>query len=156
MINSSKALKKSISNRIKIFREKLNLTQKDLSQQLGMKITSISTIEVEKQLPTIPFIIGVYKIYKLSPLWLLTGEGEMIITSKSTADNKMEYFKKAFPGVPVDAEVIKMIDTLSVPILKNALVLKYLELKDLYRSQIDEYEKEKAQALSAGGQGEGA
>ena len=148
MINSSKTLKKSISQRIKIFREKLNLTQKDLSQQLGMKITSISTIEVEKQLPTIPFIIGVYKIYKLSPLWLLTGEGEMIITSESSADNKMDYFKKAFPCVPADADVLKMIDSLSVPILKNALVLKYLELKDLYRSQIDEYEKKKAQALS--------
>jgi len=27
-------------------------------------------------------------------------------------------------------------------------------LKDLYRSQIEEYQKEKAQALSAGGQGD--
>jgi transcriptional regulator with XRE-family HTH domain len=148
MINSSMALKKSISKRIKIFRDKLHLTQKDLSQQLGMKITSISTIEVEKQLPTIPFIIGVYKIYKLSPLWLLTGEGDMILISEPSEDNKLDYFKKAFPGVPPDAEVLKMIDSLSVPILKNALVVKYLELKDLYRSQIEGYEKEKNQAIS--------
>ena len=148
MINSSKTIKKSISKRIKIFRNKLNLTQKDLSQQLGMKITSISTIEVEKQLPTIPFIIGLYKTYKLSPIWLLTGEGEMIQISEPSADNKMEYFKQAFPGVPADPEVIKMIDSLSVPILKNALVVKYLELKDLYRSQIEGYEKEKNQLLS--------
>ena len=150
MINSSKALKKSISKRIKIFRDKLNLTQKDLSQQLGMKITSISTIEVEKQLPTIPFIIGLYKTYKVSPIWLLTGEGEMIQIFEPSADNKMEYFKKAFPGVPADADVLKMIDSLSIPILKNALVVKYLELKDFYRTQIEENEKEKAQALSQG------
>jgi transcriptional regulator with XRE-family HTH domain len=154
MINSSKALKKSISKRIKIFRNKLNLTQKDLSQQLGMKITSISTIEVEKQLPTIPFIIGVYKTYKLSPIWLLTGEGEMIQILEPSEDNKIDYFKKAFPGVPVEPELIKMIDSLSVPILKNALILKYLELKNFYRSQIEGYEKEKARAFSSKGSGD--
>jgi hypothetical protein len=54
----------------------------------------------------------------------------------------LDHFKKAFPDVPADAEVIQMIERLSVPILKNALVLKFFELKDFYKSQIQEYQKE--------------
>jgi hypothetical protein len=50
--------------------------------------------------------------------------------------------------VPADEDVLKMIDSLSVPILKNALILKFFELKELYRSQIEEYQKEKDRELS--------
>ena len=59
-------------------------------------------------------------------------------------------FKKAFPDVPADAEVLTMIESLSVPILKNALVLKFFELKDFYKSQIQEYQKENNKNVSRG------
>ena len=148
MKNITGPLKKSMSDRFRILRTKLNLTQKDFSKNLGIIKDKIINIETERQLPTIPIIIGLMNTFHISPFWLLKGEGEMFIKEKEQELSQLEYFKKAFPGVPADEELLKMINSLSVPILKNALILKFIELKDLYRSQIEGYEKEKNQAIS--------
>jgi DNA-binding XRE family transcriptional regulator len=145
MKKPSLTIKTMINKRFIMIRKYFNLTQEEMSRKLGISVTSISTIENERQLPTLSLTISLIDIFHISPLWLLKGEGEMFIKDKEPELNQQEYFKKAFPGVPADAEVIKMIDSLSVPILKNALVVKYLELKDLYRSKIEGYEKEKNQ-----------
>jgi DNA-binding XRE family transcriptional regulator len=79
MKNITGPLKKSMSNRLRILRKKLDLTQKVFAKQLGVVIDIISDIETERQLPTISLIIGLMKTYHLSPTWLLTGEGEMFI-----------------------------------------------------------------------------
>jgi DNA-binding XRE family transcriptional regulator len=149
MKNITGPLKKSMSERFRILRAKLNLTQKDFSKNLGIIKDKIINIETERQLPTIPIIITLMNTFHISPFWLLNGEGEMFIKDKEPELSQVEHFKKAFPDVPADSDVLKMIDSLSVPILKNALILKFFELKDNYRSQIEEYQKEKAQALSA-------
>jgi transcriptional regulator with XRE-family HTH domain len=144
MINSSLALKRDISIRIKKLRDILGLTQKDLSRRLGIKITGISGIELSKQLPTIPFIIGLYKIYNISPLWLLTGAGEIMVNSLETTEGRRNYFKKAFPEVPAEPDVFRLIESMAVPVMKNALILKSLEFKEVYSAHIDEYKKTKS------------
>jgi len=143
-------LKKMINKRFVMIRKNPALSQLEMSRKLGIPVTTISTIENDRQLPTLAIIISLIDIFNISPLWLLKGEGEMYIKDKDEDPvlNRLDYFKKAFPGVPTDDDVLKMIDSLSIPILKNALLVKYLELKDLYRSQIEEYRKEKARALS--------
>jgi transcriptional regulator with XRE-family HTH domain len=141
MLKRTLSYKKVLAERMKRLRKNLGLLQEDLARQLGISKTTISTIENEKQLPTIPIIIGMINNYRVSPVWLLKGEGEMFIKDKEPVLSQLEYFKKAFPGVPVDAEVIQLIESMAIPVLKNSLILKYFELKDFYRSQIEEYEK---------------
>jgi transcriptional regulator with XRE-family HTH domain len=141
MLKRTLSYKKVLAERMKRLRKSLGLLQEDLARQLGISKTTISTIENEKQLPTIPIIIGMINNYRVSPVWLLKGEGEMFIKDKEPVLSQLEYFKKAFPGVPVDAEVIQLIESMAIPVLKNSLILKYFELKDFYRSQIEEYEK---------------
>ena len=149
MLKRTLPYKKAMADRMKKFRKRLGLVQKDFAGQLGFSITTISTIENEGQLPTIPIIIAMMTNYRVSPFWLLKGEGEMFIKDKEPELSRLDHFKKAFPDVPAEEEVFKMINSLSVPILKNALVLKFFELKDLYKSQIEQYQKEKARELSA-------
>jgi len=149
MKNITGPLKKAMSERFIILRSKMGLTQEEFSKKLGILRFIISDIENQRQLPTIPIIINLMNTFNISPLWLLKGEGEIYIKGKETELSKLDHFKKAFPDVPADSDVLKMIDSLSVPILKNALILKFFELKDNYRSQIEEYQKEKAQAPSA-------
>ena len=149
MLKRTLPYKKVMAERIKILRKNLGLFQEDFARQLGFSEKTISTIENERQLPTIPIIIGIINRYEVSPGWLLKGEGDMFIKDKEPGLSQLDYFKKAFPDVPAEAEIIEFIASLSVPILKNALILKFFELKDLYRSQIDEYQKEKARAFSA-------
>jgi DNA-binding XRE family transcriptional regulator len=143
-------IKKIINKRFVMIRKNSSLSQLEMSRKLGIPVTTISTIENDRQLPTLAIIISLIDIFNISPLWILKGEGEMYIKDKDEEPvlNRLDYFKKAFPGVTADEDVLKMIDSLSIPILKNALFVKYLELKDLYKSQIEEYRKEKARALS--------
>jgi len=141
-------LKKTMSERFRILRSKLGLNHEEFSKQLGILKYIVSDIENQRQLPTLPLIISLMNTFHISPFWLLKGEGEMYIKGKEPELSKLDHFKKTFPDVPAEEEVFASIDGLSVPILKNALILKFFELKDNYKSQIEEYRKEKARALS--------
>jgi transcriptional regulator with XRE-family HTH domain len=142
-------LKKSMSERFRILRAKLNLTQKDFSKNLGIIKDKIINIETERQLPTISIIITLMNTYRVSPFWLLKGEGDIFIKDKEPELSQLELFKKTFPNVPAEPDLIKMIESMAVPVLKNAIILKSLELKEVYRPHIEAYEKEKAQVLSS-------
>ena len=108
MLKRTLSYKKVLAERMKRLRKNLGLLQEDLARQLGISKTTISTIENEKQLPTIPIIIGMINNYRVSPDWLLKGAGDMFIKDKEPGLSQLEYFKKAFPGVPVDADVIQL------------------------------------------------
>jgi DNA-binding XRE family transcriptional regulator len=138
------SLRSSMGKRFKTLRNHLNLTQKEMANKLGITFTTISTLELERQLPSLKIIIGYINIFRVSPLWILTGRGEMFIKEKDQELSQKEYFKKAFPNVPTDPDVIDLIENMSVPIIKNAMIVKALELKSMYKSHILEYEKEKA------------
>ena len=137
-----------MASRFRKIRGALGLTQKEFAQKLGRKIQTISDIETQKALPTIPLLVDIYTNFNIPFNWLILGEGEMFIKKKPEL-SQVELFKKAFPGVPAEPDVIKLIESMAVPILKNLLILKSLEINEIYKSQIREYEKEKAQALDA-------
>ena len=143
MKNINGPLKKAMSERFIILRSKMGLTQEEFSKKLGILRFIISDIENQRQLPTIPVIISLINTFHISPFWLLKGEGEMFIKDKEPGLSQAEYFKRAFPNVPPDADLIQMIEGMEIPLMKNALILKSLELKDFYRSQIEEYKREK-------------
>jgi len=146
------SLRKVICQRFRVFRQQIGLTQKDLSRQLGVPVKNVSTIEVENQLPTISVIVKLMQLYKLSPLWLLSGKGEMFLKEDTSEPNQLEYFKKAFPGVPGDPELIGLIEKMAVPILRNSLLVKFYELSETFSGHIEKYEKQKFQELSTTGQ----
>jgi transcriptional regulator with XRE-family HTH domain len=143
MKKRSLPFKKVMAKRLKILRKRLGLMKKDLATQLGISPSTISTLENQKQLPTIPIIVALINTYHISPFWLLTGEGERFIKDKEPGLSRLEHFKRAFPRVPAEPDVIGLIESMAIPVLKNSLILKSLELKELYRPQIEEYEKEK-------------
>lgn len=137
-----------MSDRFRKIRGTLGLTQKQLAEKLGRKVQSVVDIELQRALPTIPLLVDIYKKFNIPFNWSILGEGEMFITKKPEL-SQAEHFKKAFPGVPLEPDVIKVIESMAIPALKNSLILKSLEINEVYRSQIREYEKEKAQALAA-------
>jgi transcriptional regulator with XRE-family HTH domain len=149
------ALRKVICKRFRAIRQKLGLTQKELSRQLGVPIKNLSTIEVEGQLPTISLILKLMQSYKLSPLWLLTGKGEMFLVEDTPEPTQVEYFKKAFPGVPADPELIDLIEKMAIPVLRNSLFVKFYELSETFSSHIEKFEKQKLSELSTTGQQSG-
>jgi transcriptional regulator with XRE-family HTH domain len=141
------SLRSLMGKRFKTLRENLNLTQKEMAIKMGIPVTTISTIEMKRQLPTITLIHSLIDNFGVSPFWFLKGEGGMFLKVNDLGMNKLDHFKKAFPDVPADPDVIHLIESMAVPIIKNAMIVKALELKSTYKSHILEYEKEKAQGI---------
>lgn len=72
-----------IKDRLKLFRKDKNLTQEDVATQTAISRTYISTIEAGRQDPSFSFVKTLSKTYGLSIDWLLTGEGEMFVNTRT-------------------------------------------------------------------------
>jgi hypothetical protein len=70
--------------------------------------------------------------------WVLTGQGEMFIKT-----NQESSFIDLFPEVPPAEDVIDLIKSLEVPIMRNALLSKYYFYLEKYRDIISDYYEKK-------------
>ncbi|MCZ2356083.1 MAG: helix-turn-helix domain-containing protein [Bacteroidia bacterium] len=59
-------------------RKHLRLTQADLATSLGFKQSYISNIEKGRNEVTSNIIIAMYRLYNISPEWLITGQGNIM------------------------------------------------------------------------------
>lgn len=73
----------TINERIRALRKELKLNQSDFGKKIGMKQTSISTMEGNGATVTDQAINSICKTWSVNESWLRTGEGEMFDTSKS-------------------------------------------------------------------------
>lgn len=67
----------TLGNRIKKVRKKLNLTQREFAESLGITQANISAIENNTYNPSIPMVKLICLKYKVSETWLLEGKGNM-------------------------------------------------------------------------------
>jgi len=74
-----------IGGRIAFVRLKNGQTQEQFALTIGISKGNLSGIETNKSFPSYNPIVQILKNYDLDPLWLLTGEGEMIRASKNEA-----------------------------------------------------------------------
>jgi transcriptional regulator with XRE-family HTH domain len=68
----------NVIKRFILARKALALTQAEMAASLGFKQSYISNIEKGRNEVTSNIIIALYKLYSISPDWLITGEGEML------------------------------------------------------------------------------
>ena len=79
--------KEEISERFKILRKSLGKSQKTFALELGIHQSTIANIENSKIFPNMQFLNILYKNYKLNTHWLLTGEGEMFLSSEESIED---------------------------------------------------------------------
>ncbi|MFP4549063.1 MAG: helix-turn-helix transcriptional regulator [Fidelibacterota bacterium] len=67
-------MNETVMNRIRDFRSKLELTQKDLAKLSGVSRQSINSIEKGKYIPSLPLALKLAKIFncKVDELFVLT------------------------------------------------------------------------------------
>jgi len=70
--------KKAIGNRIKAYRSKFNLTQKDLADEAGIPLPSLRDYELGKRTPGGDAIASLL-VVGINANWLLAGEGPMLL-----------------------------------------------------------------------------
>ncbi len=66
-----------LSHRIKEIRKKLNLSQKDLAEKIGVDQARVSRWEKDKSLPSSGSLTEISRL-GVNINWLLTGEGQMM------------------------------------------------------------------------------
>ncbi len=81
------------NNRVKELRERLGLSQGKFGEKLGMKTSSISSIEKKEQIKLTNIVANlICKTYNVNYLWLTEGKGEMFETPDAALDDlAMQY-----------------------------------------------------------------
>ena len=84
-----------MNHRIRELRKLLGLTQAEFADNIGLKQSSLSNIE--RNGPTEQIIKSICSIYHVNEDWLLTGKGEIFITSPYEKDLS-EIFNSLHPA----------------------------------------------------------
>lgn len=134
---------KDVGLRVKAVRHKLNLKQGAYAKKLGISQSFLSYIEKGKRKPSYELLLSLLSIFNVNLHWLVTGIGDMFIPETNPEQQLKEQFSRLFPGVPPDQEVLDMIKHLEVPIIKNALLEKYLLYRKRYEDFIREHHRKK-------------
>jgi DNA-binding XRE family transcriptional regulator len=85
-----------INNRIKIIRQELKLTQKELAEIIGVKWYQIKDIETGKTKPSIDIISSMCEHFAIDSIWLLTGKSHT--NNPSEQNEKIKKFKTVNEG----------------------------------------------------------
>lgn len=70
-----------ISDNFKKLRKNLKLSQVKFAEEIGVDSSIIKNIETDRTKPGVELIILICEKFKVNCWWLLTGEGEMFISS---------------------------------------------------------------------------
>lgn len=68
-----------MTERIKAIRRTVGCTQQEFADRLGLKRNTIATYEIGKAVPSDRTISDICREFRVSEVWLRTGEGEMFL-----------------------------------------------------------------------------
>lgn len=100
-----------MKDRIKKVRKKLDLTQQEFADKLGLKQNTIATYEIGRTNPSDQAIISICREFDVNESWLRTGEGEMF-EQLSDKEKLMKATAHILKGS--DSAVISAIQTLII------------------------------------------
>ena len=69
----------NVTERIKEIRRAVGCTQQEFADRLGLKRNTIATYEIGKAVPSDRTISDICREFRVSEVWLRTGEGEMFL-----------------------------------------------------------------------------
>lgn len=117
--------------RLKEVRKSLKLTLADFGKKLGVRDSTISSIETGKNALTDQMIKSVCAIYKVNEDWLRHGTGEMFINDDSLLDS----VKQAYDFDDIEVNFIKSYSMLNKS--EQAVFRKFLKnyVKDFEQNQ---------------------
>ena len=93
-----------INDRIRALRESLSISQEEFGKRLGVSRSVIKNIDYKKTVPKDLFIDLLCKTFSVNKEWLISGSGDMFISS---ADNILNQLSKEYKLDPTDEAIIK-------------------------------------------------
>lgn len=78
-------------DRVRLLRNRFNLTQQAFSEAVGMTHGNVSKIEKNEVAPSNTFLKAINMRFACNPDWVRTGEGEMLIAPEDYIANGIEF-----------------------------------------------------------------
>jgi transcriptional regulator with XRE-family HTH domain len=86
--------RKAVLERLRIVRNKIGITQAEFARRIGLTQTTMSMIQAGKSNLTDKNIKLICITYTIDENWLLTGGGEMFVSSPPYEKELLELFRK--------------------------------------------------------------
>ena len=140
----NKLLKKEIGLRFKEFRKSIQKNQYELAKELKSFQSTITNIETGKFSPGIPFHNHLHLKYHLNLNWLLTGEGEMIISPSGNskyADLPI-LFWHIDENDPRFEKYVELISLMRISFIEQIMLGKLEEVKAISKEEIESFFEE--------------
>lgn len=134
MSNNNDRLKKDVAKRLREVREKLQLKQEELAQQLGCSRSNLSQIENEAFLPGLGLLDKLKSKFKVRLDWLISGEGAMF-TDEMERELEILDFGKYTGDVKLMLTEMKKSPVALYHILSDFYA--YLGIEELKKKKID-------------------
>jgi transcriptional regulator with XRE-family HTH domain len=138
-------LKKEIGRRFKVFRKFIKKSQYELAKGLNVLQAAIANIEIGNIFPGIPGQNYLNIQYHLNLNWLLTGEGEMIISpeKKSKHFDLTQLFSCIDENDPRFEKYVELKSLLRIPVIEEIIFAKLAEIKVIAEEEFKSFFKEK-------------
>ncbi|MCK4765213.1 MAG: helix-turn-helix domain-containing protein [Candidatus Aminicenantes bacterium] len=134
--------------RLKEVRETMNLSVEEMSSKLGVLLNSYYKYEDSSRFPKPAVLFFLANELDVNINYLLTGAGDKFISPNRPRPVKS--LKEIFPDIPLDKEVVELIVSLEVPIMRNSLIVKYLLDRKNYEGLIKDYFEQKKRMARGG------
>lgn len=90
MFTSSDISNSKVSNRLKLLRNTLNLTQQEFADKIGMKQNTIAQYEIGRTIPSNAITISICREFNVNEEWLCNGTGKIFKSDRDTAIVRLE------------------------------------------------------------------
>lgn len=90
MFTSSDISNSKVSNRLKLLRNTLNLTQQEFADRIGCKRNTVAKYEIDSSAPSTAVVSLICREFNVNEEWLRNGTGEMIKSDRGTAIVRLE------------------------------------------------------------------
>jgi len=128
-----------ISTVIKEIRKELKLTQAELGEIIGIARSSIANYERKGTKPSSDFIEALVLRLNVNAKYIFTGQGEIFESTKGK--DFAQRFSELFPDVPPESEVIELINSLAVDVVRHQLIIDYIHAKNKFKDFIIEHKE---------------
>lgn len=116
-----------IGKRIKEIRAYFKITSKEFAQTLGIPLRTIGSYERDEAQPGPKFFAALIECYNVNVNWLLSGNGNMFISSKTKSD--LDFIASLQERLSLtDEEIDGLIDILDSEASREML-FKFVEIK---------------------------
>jgi len=96
----------NLSERLKLLRKKLGLSQTNFGRRLGKNYHTVMRWEQEKVLPSEKTIRHIADTFKISPDWLMSGEGELSTPENIAKESGNSYIAEEAVKIPASIKSV--------------------------------------------------